>query len=143
MSNLRKLFGTSKSLETEGIWIEYGGSSDAPIRIRVARAGGANKNFSKTFERLSRPYQRAFQTKTIDPELAERLLAEVYATAVVLEWQNVTDDEGKAIPLSKETALKLFLELPDLFADLREQASNMALFREEILEEELGNSGQF
>jgi len=43
---------------------------------------------------------------------------------------------------NKENVLKLFEDQPDLFADLREQAKNVALFRDEVRETDLGNSGK-
>ncbi|MDX9698647.1 MAG: hypothetical protein RBT55_03655 [Rhodocyclaceae bacterium] len=141
--SLYKLFKTDQNLETDGIFIEYGNASNgAPVRIKIARAGGSNKGFSKALEKATRPYRKAIQSGLLDNATADRLYKDVFADTVVLGWENVEGPDGKALPFNRENVLKLFEDLPDLFADLREQASNVALFREEVLEADLGNSGR-
>jgi len=141
--SLYKLFKTDESLETDGIWIEYGTNEKGePIRIKIARAGGHNSAFSKALEKATRPYRKAIQTGMLDNKTADRLYKEVFAETVVLDWINVEGPDGEPREFNKDNALKLFEDLPDLFADLREQASNVALFREEVREADLGNSGK-
>lgn len=141
--NLYQLFKTNENLETDGILIEYGETPEgAPVRIRIARAGGKNTAFTKALEKATRPHRKAIQTGSLSNEVADRLYKEVFADTVVLGWENVTGPDGEALEFSRENVLKLFNDLPDLFADLREQASNAALFREEVLEADLGNSGK-
>lgn len=140
--SLYQLFKTSKNLETDGIYIEYGSDEDGkPIRIKIARAGGSNKAFTKALERATRPYRKAIQSGLLDNATADRLFRDVFADTVVLGWENVKGPDGKDLPFSRENILKLFEDLPDLFSDLREQASNAALYREEVAEKDLGNSG--
>lgn len=141
--SLYKLFKTDQNLETDGIFIEYGTNSEGkPIRVKIARAGGSNKAFSKALEKATRPYRKAIQSGLLDNGTADRLYKDVFADTVILGWENVEGPDGKPLPFNRENVLKLFEDLPDLFTDLREQASNVALFREEVLEEDLGNSGK-
>lgn len=141
--SLYKLFKTDQNLETDGIFIEYGTDDDGkPIRIKIARAGGSNKAFSKQLEKATRPYRKAIQSGMLDNATADRLYKDVFADTVVLGWENVKGADGKDLPFNRENVLKLFEDLPDLFADLREQASSVALFREEVAEQDLGNSGK-
>lgn len=141
--NLYSQFKTDESLETEGVWIEYGETEDGkPIRIRIARAGGANQKFAKALEKATRPYKKAIQTGTLDNKTADRLYREVFVDTIVLGWENVQGPDGKDLEFTRENVLKLFADLPDLFTDLREQASSAAIFREELLEADLGNSGK-
>lgn len=130
MASIKKLFKTDAELETKGIVLDYGDYG----KIRIARAGGANKAFAKCLERKSRPLRRAIQSEMLDNEQAEKLMAEVYADSVVLGWEGVTDEKGKPIPFSKEACLELFRDVPDLLRDIMEQAQKSALFREEIRE---------
>ncbi len=140
--SLYKLFKTNENLETEGVWIEYGANEKGePVRIKIARAGGHNVEFAKALEKATRPYRRAIQTGTLDNKTADRLYKEVFADTVVLGWVNVDGPDGKPLEFTRENVLKLFEDLPDLFADLREQANNMALFRDETREADLGNFG--
>lgn len=141
--SLYKQFKTDEALETDGIWIEYGVTDTGqPIRIKIARAGGRNTAFSKALERATRPYRKAIQTGTLDNKTADNLYKDVFAETVVLDWINVEDQDGQPMDFKKENVVKLFNDLPDLFNDLREQAANVALFREEVLEGALGNSGK-
>lgn len=141
--NLYGLFKTDESLEVGGIFLEYGLTDDGkPIRIKVARAGGANKAFAKALEKATKPYRKALQSGMMSNEQADKLYREVFVDTVVLGWENVQGPDGKELPFTRENALQLFQDLPDLFADLREQVNNVALFREEVMEEDLGNSGR-
>lgn len=141
--SLYKQFKTDEALETDGIWIEYGTTeAGQPIRIKIARAGGRNTAFSKALERTTRPYRKAIQTGMLDNKTADNLYKDVFAETVVLDWINVEGPDGQLLEFKKENVVKLFNDLPDLFNDLREQAANAALFREEVLEGALGNSGK-
>jgi hypothetical protein len=140
--SLYKLFKTNENLETDGIWIEYGTTAAGKaIRIKVARAGGHNSRFAKALEKATRPHRKALQVGSLDNATADRLFREVFADTVVLGWENVEGPDGQELPFSRENVLKLFSDLPDLFNDLREQANNAALYREELREADLGNSG--
>lgn len=132
--NLRKLFGTDKDLEKNGITIDYGS-----FKIKIARAGGANKRYSKALERLSKPYRHAIQTGILDDKISDKIVYEVYADTVVLGWEGVTDDEGNEIAFSKEACIQFFVDFPDFFKDIREQSDKVALFREMELESDSKN----
>lgn len=133
-SNVHKLFKTDSKLETEGIFLDYG-----KFKIRIARAGGSNKAYMRQIEKKSRPFRRAIQQEMLENEVAMKLMREIYAETVVIGWEGITDAEGKTLPFSKENCLKLFDELPDLFADVMDQSNKLALFREDIREEEAKN----
>lgn len=139
MANLYKEFGTDQDQERDGIWIEYGDEADGNYSIKLARAGGNNKRFAKVLERKSRPHRRKLETNTASAGLAEKLLIETFAETVVLDWKNITDAEGKEFPFSKKNCIKLFTDLPDLFAMIRDEASAMVNFQQVGLEEDEKN----
>ena len=140
---LYSTFQTNDRLEKDGIFIEYGENTlGKPIRFKIARAGGSNKQFARTLEKLSRPHRRAIAMGSIPDEKAEQLYRKAFCSAVLLGWENVQDENNNLIEFSEENALKLFSDLPELFRDLREQANNVSLYRESILEDDLGNSGK-
>ena len=143
--SMYKMFKTSADLEQSGIILDYG-----DFRITIARAGGANKQFSKALERVSRPYRRAIQTETLPNDKAMEIIQTVYAESVVLKWEVKVDDEWREgiesedegtdlLPLTKENVLSTFKKVPDVFDDLQAQANKMVLFLEEELEEDSGN----
>lgn len=137
-------FKTDKELEKAGVVLDYG-----DFRVTIARAGGANKRFAKTLERKSKPYTRAIRTETMENDQALNLIQETYSESVVLNWETKVDNKwavgienpngGKLLPPTPENILTTFKELPDLFADIQEQAGRMTIFREEIREDNSKN----
>lgn len=135
MNSLYAQFTTDPKLEKEGVVLQYGmNSKDLPIGIRVARAGGSNDAYHKLMETKVKPFRRQIQTETIAKKQVEKLVLEVFCATVVLDWENVEDAAGNPLPFSYDNALKVFSDLPDLFADVQEQANKAALFRAEIRE---------
>lgn len=138
--SLYKNFATDQNVERNGVVLQYGyNSKKEPIEIRVARAGGSNIQFAKRLEHELRPYKRMIANETMDPKQAEKILISVYADTVVLGWSGVEDREGNAMEFTKDNVVKLFTDLPDLFADVQKQSQNAALYRADIREDEAGN----
>lgn len=137
-------FKTDPAVEKEGIWLDYG-----DFRVRVARAGGANRKWQKTLERLSRPYRRAIATNTIAPETAENIMREAYAEAVITDWnvkvngewvKGIENPEGEdLLDVTKENVLTVLQNLGTLYEDIQAQAQSWALFKADIREEAAGN----
>lgn len=158
MSNLYHMFKTKEEHETQGVWLEYGRTDPTPehpdgepIRIKIARAGGKNTSFNKALEKATRPYRKAIQTNTVSLDTIENLYKEVFVDHVVLDWTNVSapikDASGavsgfERLSYTRENVLRVLTDLPDLYADLKDQANSLSLFREDEREADLGNSGQ-
>lgn len=140
--SLFKIFKTDPKLEADGILIDYGNDEKTgkPMRFRVARMGPSNQRFAKITDQRMKPYRRQLQTETMDLKLAEKLMMEIFVDTILLGWENITGDKGGELVFNRENAIELFTALPDLYNDLREQAQKSALFREEVLENDLGNS---
>lgn len=161
--SMYKQFQTDNNLEKTGVDLDYG-----DFIVTVARAGGANKRYEKTLEAKTKSVKRAIQTETLDPERGKAILREVYAEAVVLKWsvRVKADDKGKPIeplqlateadgdtvfvqgiegssgdvmPFTADNVAATFKALPDLFADIQEQAQKVALFRQAVAEAEAKN----
>lgn len=135
MENIYEMFETDDQLEASGVWIDYGKAGS----FLVGRMGGANTKFAQVFEAKMRPYRRQLDNKTLPLDVAEKVLRESFIEACLMGWENVKDRKGKAIKFSKAAADKLFQDLPDLFTDLHTQASQMANFKVEEVEEDAGN----
>lgn len=148
--SLYETFKTDPGAEQHGIVVDYG---DA--RITLARAGGSNKRFQKLLREKVRPYKRAIQTEQLPPDKQEEILREVYAEAIVLNWEQKRPDPesgeirwvkgieqeetSELLPFTRENILKTFNALPDLFADLQVQAGDFTLFRAALREAAEGN----
>lgn len=145
------LFKNNEELEKKGVELRYGDS----FYITVARAGGTNKRYVKAFEAKTRPHRRQIQAGTLDDATDRRIMAEVYADTVVLGWGKYVLDEdsgefvaqngvipgpdGQDLAFNRDNVVKLFLDLPDLFADVVENSTKLALFRDDALEGDAKN----
>jgi len=87
---LKKQFATDTDLETQGIIIDYG-----DVRVRIARAGGSNKRFTRILDQKTRPLRRAIAAGSLDEERGRAILAQAYAEAVVLSWETRVDGEWR------------------------------------------------
>lgn len=145
--SLSRQFKTNRSMETEGVRITFGHNEDGTeIAIVVARAGGANTRFQSVADVVLKPYRRQIANETVDTKVLKERMMEIYAKTVVKSWENVmlsdvTGDEkdtGKA-PFTVDNCLKLFIRLPDFYADVQQFADQMTAFRAEELEADAKN----
>lgn len=140
------MFKTDKVAEAEqGVVLDYG-----DFRIRIARAGGANKKFTRLISTKLKPFRRQMETDTLSEDVATKLMIEAYADGIVLGWvskdkdgnfvDGIHDSEMNIKPYSREAVMKIFADLPDLFKDVQAQANQAALFRAVDLETDAKNS---
>lgn len=137
-------FKTDPELEKKGIILDYG-----EFRVTIARAGGSNKKYARVLDAKTKPYRRAIQTETMQEERAKELFREAFAEAVVLNWETKVDgkwksgienpDGGELLKFGKDTVIQTLTNLPDLFADIQEQANKAALYRVANMETDEGN----
>ena len=135
MTGIYELYATDKDLEKTGFWFDI--TDEA--RILLARAGGANVRFAKAIEVKTRPHRRQIEEDKMDLDLANKLMIEAFAEAVVLDWTGITTVEGEDVPFTKENAVKLFLDLPDLFTDVRDAAAKQSNFRASDIADDIKN----
>jgi hypothetical protein len=138
VANIFDMFETDAQLEKDGVTLEYGlNSQGQPMWIRVARAGGANIQFLKVYDHITKPYRRQIDSGLKLPkELNDRLNRELYARAVVKGCAGFEERDGTPVPTSTpEEIVKFFERLPNLLADVMVQANNMTLYRNETREE--------
>jgi len=134
MGSPYQLFQTSQKAEDQGILVDYG-----DFAIRIKRAGEGNKEFRVGLQRLLKKYRIAFEIDAVnDAQILPEFVA-LFANFVLVDWVNVTDQEGNLIPFTAENAKKLLLDLPALFVDLRTRATDYKNFRAQEIEETAGN----
>ncbi|QDP61608.1 MAG: hypothetical protein Tp138OMZ00d2C19078261_69 [Prokaryotic dsDNA virus sp.] len=143
------MFAADEHLEAEGVWVDYG-----DFRVLLARAGGANKKYTKYMETKSKPFRRAIQAGAMPEKRSRELLFDVYATTVIKDWEvnsgeaedgstvwerGIHMPDGSVGEYSKDNVMLTFRKLPDLFFDLQKQADGIAIFRKEEMEEDAKN----
>lgn len=124
-------FKTSKVLEEEGITIKFKPNEDGSIPYFViGRACRSNTKWVKTFEAKTRPFKNEIDNKSISEEEAHKLNVDVFVSSLLYGWGNIQKEAGKNIPFSRESAIELFLELPELYETLNSKSSDMGNFLE-------------
>jgi len=129
-------FQTDENLENgQGVDLDYGQNGI----ITIHRAGGSNKSFARVLNAKMKPYSRQLQTDTMEDEIASKLLIETYAETVIINWKNVTDQEGNKLAFNRSNCIKILTDLPELFKDIQNQANSISNFRKEQEEIEAKN----
>lgn len=137
--SLRKTFKTDKTAEVEGVWMDVAVNdhNGKPVRIKLARMSQTNKRYTKALNTATRPHQSAIQNDALDNDLAKKMLQEVFAETVLLDWENLPksdltgdDADTELLPFSKDNAMALFTEMPDLYDDWESRANKASAFRE-------------
>ena len=93
-------------------------------------------------EKRLRPYKQALKRGTMDQAVAEKISLEIFCATVLIGWRTgsgtddspyqpnvLIDNDGKEITFSKEAAVKLFTQLPDLFDAVYEDACSLSTFQ--------------
>jgi hypothetical protein len=128
-------FKTDASAETDGIELNFGELG----KFNIARAGGSNRRYEAAVRKRIAPHQSALSLGVLQDSVARALLIECYADAVVLGWSDVCDELGSPIPFSRENCIKLFTDLPDLFALIQQRAQDHSNFLAAKREAAAGN----
>lgn len=138
------VFETDENLETAGVWLDYG-----DFRVKIASAGQGNKSYVKYADKALKPVRKAMQAGALSNERSMAIMSDIYAKTIVLDWETmekgkmvkgIEQRDGKVAPMNYETVKAAFLDLPNLFIDIQEQANSIANFRKTELEEDAGNS---
>jgi len=125
----------TKKERDQGVEVEFPG--DAKVWLR--RAGGQNTDYEKALEKVMKPYRRQIQQGMLDEDKSRELEARVYARGVIIDWDGVTDEQGNELDCTEENIVKLFTDLPDLFVELKQQATDLSNFRREQTGEDAKN----
>lgn len=146
---LRNTFKTDLNKEAEGVEIDVSVNdhNNKPITIRVSRMSRSNKRYTKALEVATRPHSSAIANESLDNDLGNKILRDVFVDTVLLGWDNLpksdltgNDDDVELLPYSRENALALFDEMPDLYDDWEKRAKSAANFRDAEREKIAGNS---
>lgn len=131
--SLYSAFETDPNVERQGVNLDFG-----TFRVRVARAGGANKRFLKLMDQKTKAYKQAIKYDQLEESIAEEVMLEVYADAVILGWETKVEGEwksgieardGSLVPYSAKNVKETLKALPELFSQIQQEASRHTNFR--------------
>ena len=134
-----ELYETDLAKETEGFWHTV----NKKIKVKLARAGGANLSFTKAMEEKTREHRKrggAFEGSNVDVELATDLMKQAFAETIILDWKGFTDRKtDNTVAYTPKAAYEMMVALPDLFNELRDAAGEAANYRIEDIQADVGN----
>lgn len=135
--NLYEAFETDPNVESdEGITLDYGKAG----KIKIHRAGGSNQKFINYYRAKMKPYTRQIQTNTMDNDVANELLIDIYTKTVIVGWEGVRDRNNNLLEFNEQNVRQVLKDLPTLFQDIQNSAQDASLFRKEMIEDIVGNS---
>lgn len=114
-------YATDDTKEKDGIWVEIGDSE-----FLIARAGNPNyvKKLSRSFERNQKFLERKDEAAE---KLSEKLLVEVIADTILLDWKNV-QFKGEEFPHNRDNAIAL-LNIKDFRKQVMQHADDFAAYK--------------
>jgi hypothetical protein len=134
-TNLGAFYATDKNLEKEGKWLDV--TEDVSFKIR--RMGGANGiKVSEIRAMHFKPYARSIKNNTLDKSKQENLFIQTFVDSCLVAWKGLTDESGIDLEFTREHAIALLTEYPDLFDELLTFSESNLSFKEDS--EDLGNS---
>lgn len=125
MPSLYDRFETNGDLERNGITLDFGEYG----KFIVARAGGANMAFARVREAKLRPFRRQIQLDALPHDQWRKLLVEIFVESCMIGWEGIEGRDGKPLQFTAANAVKLFVDLPELFEQVYEHASKADNFQ--------------
>lgn len=138
--SIYKQFKLDDKKQHEGIEIQYGPNDNGSVpTFRLAHLSLNNQRYTKMLERESAPFKRLLALGVLDAETDNKIMVRAFCQCILLGWENVYDINNQAFPFSTENAIKLMIDLPELFLDLKHQAVDISKFRQAEVEQEAKN----
>jgi hypothetical protein len=128
------MFSSNAAKETAGIWKQIGATS-----YLIARAGGKNEKFMKIAKERFLPFQAAINNDMLPMDVARQLAIEAFVDGILLDWKKFYDRDGTELPYSRDNAIRVLTELPELFTLLSKEAASLSNFQGEQLDEAAKN----
>lgn len=132
--SLYSMFGADESTSENGKWFPFGKT----IEFKIRRF--KSKKSRKVRDALEAPYKRATKFGTALPEdVQTEITIQHLAEGIIADWKGVTDKNGAPVKYSKEAAIVLLTDLPELRDSIAELSLNLDNFRDEDKDEIKGN----
>ena len=128
--DIAKKFGTDKSAEENGVWIDIGDGA----KIKVARLG--NRYYKEAFKQKTKPYNKRMDS--IPEDIAEKILIEAMVEGILLDWQGFLID-GVSYPYNKQNAFNILQKYNDFRDLVISHASEIENYKKEELKEKEKN----
>jgi hypothetical protein len=135
-AKLAAAYAVDLDLEENGKWCEFEG-----FELKIRRL--SSKQAQKAREEASKKYQQDIQRDKLSDAAAEEILNKQICFGIIADWRGdvITDDEGKAIPFSPDTAMEMFSgpEMKELKTQIVQLSMQSATYKKEADEEAVKN----
>ncbi len=133
---MAKLSQVAVDLETaqSGIWTDFYG-----IKLKIARAN--NPAAVAEFRRLAKLARATSRSDQLSDEDAERISLDVMAKCILVDWGEMEDDAGKAIPYTHAKAREILADpkYVDLRAFVNRVSGEMDVYLASAIKGDAGN----
>lgn len=127
--SIRRQFATNHEVEINGKKISFAANDDGSIpSFAVARMGGANKKFQEVYAKVWKPHRAAQKAGTVSAEIERENSVMVFVDSCLTGWENVQEDDGAEIKFSRDNAIALLTDLPELLGELQLASTNLDNF---------------
>lgn len=106
MANIESI-KTDVKKEESGVWVDFAEG----IELKIARA--RNPKYQELLRNLVEPKKKDIRDDKLTIEQLADVVLEVRAHTVLLDWKNIEDNDGVAIPYSPAKAMEFFRD-PEL-----------------------------
>lgn len=151
MAGFMDRYSTDRSLEEEGVWVDYGDG----LKVQVRRLN--SRHSRETRRKLEKPYAAQFRGREMPESLQEQLLNKQLSQSIVVDWEGVPDPDnspgfledgitpdpkkpGKFLDCTPENVLMMVERFPDFRDDILTAAMEKTTFQKEQTKVAEGNS---
>jgi hypothetical protein len=120
--DFKKKFSMDTEAEIKGRWVKL----DESTELLIARNN--NTRYKELFNIKIQPYRQSIGTGMLPEETAQKVMIEIMADAILLDWKGV-EDEGQPITYSKEAAVQLLTKYKEFRDFVSAAADNATLYK--------------
>ena len=82
-------------------------------------------------EKVARRYSKQLERSRRNPERQKKVMIEIAAKSLLVDWTGLIDDNNKVVPCNEITRIEVLTEYPELFSLVVDTASDTSIFRED------------
>lgn len=142
--NTLDLFKVNADAERDGVWYRVSdeakdGDPDMKVDfwVRVRRLG--NSDYEQAMKKRALQEGRRMRHTGLNLNKADEIQLNALANHVLVDWKNYYED-GKEIPYTPEKCRSVLLAAPDLRRLIEDVATDVELFKDQVMSEQEGNS---
>ena len=113
-----KITPINGNCEIEGVPFVYYG-----VTFTVARSG--NNEFKKVFREKMKPYKDEFDNGRMSEEQSNEIMIHCVASAILVNWEGLTDESGNEIPYNYQNAVELLSDDKDCYDAIMAHSENI------------------